>query len=102
MCADSAACSSARALASAAVSSGGSGVSSDPGTGAPPMPSWFIFRGTDAPWYSSGIACPCSSTPASGWWTSMNSPCGSRLMMPVSMPCSSVARSERCRPRQIR
>ena len=37
-----------------------------PLTGVPAEPSWFIFLGTDAPWYSSGTAWPWPSTGPSG------------------------------------
>ena len=39
---------------------------------------------------------------SSGSWTSMNSPCGSRTIRPVSRPCRTRSRSRRCRPRQTR
>ena len=46
-------------------------------------------------------AVPCPSTGASGWWTSMKRPSGSRLMMPVSTPWARTSRSCCCRPRQM-
>ncbi len=64
------------------------------------------FSSTAGP-SSSGLYCSCavsvcSCSWLSGSWISTNSPCGRRLMMPVSRPCSTFSLSRRWRPRQIR